>query len=349
MPRKKAIVNIVEEEQKEELEQKNDQLNNTLNMLDQVNIHMLNIYIKGINSTLQNANFDQLNNYLVNLKKINTNLALGIEQLMNYSDKTNELFDLIEKSIIKIHADSSKIKNKKLNNLEELIEILTNQDQVKRLQKILPDNYDYAKVYLQGYTANTDIKKTNLIGTIKILGQYNFQKKEREAYEIKVLQNEPNTFWCSCIDHKLNSTKKKTVCKHIAFIVCKVMKVLELYFFESKKLSDEHLQILLAKFSDKSELWQNKDLVRDIKEITLDTFKKFPDLIDDVCTFCYDQMSDADKPISLCCPMCNHCFHSECMDIWLENYSKCTVCSSEFWKHYIVVKKGGIINISTKL
>ena len=213
----------------------------------------------------------------------------------------------------------------------------------------MPDNQDYAKVYLQGYTANTDTKKPNLMGTIKILGQYNFKKGEREAYEIKILQNEPTTFWCSCIDHKLNSAKKHTVCKHIAFVVCKVMKVFELSFFDTKKLSIEQLQLLLAKFSDKSELWKNKDLVRDIKEITLDTFKNFLVPIDDVCTFCYDQMTDDDKPVALCCPMCNHCFHSECMDIWLENYSKCTVCSSEFWKHYSIVKKGDKINISTKL
>ena len=355
MPRRKAILKVVEEdvEEVEKVEEKavNDQINNDLVMLDQTSIHMLDIYIKGVNSNLGSANLDQLNNYLLNIQKLNANFALTIEHLMNYSDKTTELYVLIEESIKKIQAEltKNKNKNKKINNLDELILNLTNQDQINRLYKILPDNQDYAKVYLQGYTANVDTKKPNLMGTIKILGQYNFKKEEREAYEIKVLQNEPTTFWCSCIDHKLNSAKKHTVCKHIAFVVCKVMKVLEQSFFDTKKLSAEQLQLLLAKFSDKSELWKNKDFVRDIKEITLDTFKNFPTPIDDVCTFCYDQMTDDDKPVALCCPMCNHCFHSECMDIWLENYSKCTVCSSEFWKNYNVVKKGGTINISTKL
>jgi hypothetical protein len=341
MPRKKTVKIIQEEEH-----------NDAFVLLNSNSIQFLDNWIKYIEFDLKNKNLEQLNTYAKGLKAFNTDLTIAIQQLMNYSDKTIELNNLIENSIIKIQTELSNKTNKtnkKFNNLDELINSISNQDQIKRLQKILPDNKDYAKVYLQGWTDNTDIKKANLLGTIKILGQYNFQKKERESYEIKVMKNEPTTFWCSCIDHKLNSTKRNTVCKHISFIVCKVINVLELYFFDSKVLSQEHLQLLLAKISNKSELWENKDLVRDIKQITLDTFKIFPDIIDDVCTFCYDAMTDVDKPISLCCPTCKHCFHSECMDIWLENYSKCTVCSSDFWKHYFTVKKGGVIDVSTKL
>jgi hypothetical protein len=127
------------------------------------------------------------------------------------------------------------------------------------------------------------------------------------------------------------------------------MKILELDFFETKKLSSEQVNILLDKFSDKSELWKNKDLVRDIAEITVDFFKNFPNPIDDVCTFCYDEMTDDDKPKGVCCPSCNHCYHIECMDIWLENYQRCSVCSSEVWKHYITIKKGGTVVSNNKL
>jgi hypothetical protein len=279
------------------------------------------------------------------MKKLNNTIAQEIELLMTKTDNLNELYKNIENKI-EINKKKEKEKeNIKINNFSDLLNKIINIEQKKRLYKILPDNEDYAKVYLQGYTKNEDMKKKNLLGTIKILGQYNFSKNEREAYEIKVLKNEPATFWCSCIDHKLNSKKKDIVCKHISFIVCKVMKILELYFFDTKKLSEEHLQLLLEKFSDKSEFWKNKDFVRNIKVINLDSFKNFPLKIDGVCTFCYDDMTDDDKPKSLCCPLCKHCFHSECMDIWLENYSKCTVCSSDFWKHYKKVKDGKNINI----
>jgi hypothetical protein len=37
------------------------------------------------------------------------------------------------------------------------------------------------------------------------------------------------------------------------------------------------------------------------------------------------------------------------MDIWLEEYSKCSYCSSEFyWKHYNNIKTGGSIAIKQK-
>jgi hypothetical protein len=340
----------------------NEQIPNDINynvpydisLLDN-SINKLDIYIDTLESQVEKMNINTLNDTLVKVKQNHVDTYQSIQKLINHSEKISNLCNLMEESIVKKQIELEKQtklekqNNKKINNLAEMILNLTNQDQIKRLQKILPDNEDYAKVYLQGFTPNTNVKKPNLIGTIKILGQYNFTKNERESYEIKVLQNEPTTFWCSCIDHKLNSGKKKIVCKHIAFVVCKVIQVLELNFFDSKKLTSEQLQLLLAKFSDKSELWKNKDFVRHIKEITLDTFKNFPSPIDDVCTFCYDQMTEDDKPIALCCPMCNHCFHSECMDIWLENYSKCTVCSSEFWTHYNVVKKGGKINITNQL
>ena len=340
MPRKKAV-KIVEE--LEELEEEvveevvklvKDDVSKSLVILDSNSILILDTWIKGTGLNLENASLDQLNNYLINIQKFNTSLILGIQQLMNYSDKTIELTNLIEKRIIKIQANTQKEKTKKFNDLEELIDNMENQDQIKRLEKILPDNQDFAKVYLQGYTPNTDVKKPNLLGTIKILGQYNFKKQERESYEIKVMQNEPSTFWCSCIDHKLNSAKKHTVCKHIAFIVCKVIKV---------------LQLLLGKFSNKSEMWKNKDLVRDIKQLTLNTFKDFPIPIDDVCTFCYDEMTNADIGNSVCCPACKHCYHSECMDIWLENYLRCSVCSSEIWKHYPGIKAGNTVDVNNKL
>lgn len=339
MPRKKTV-KIIEEEKLPE--------NNNFILFDNNNLNILETYIQGIKFNLNNCNLQQLNDYSNIINSLNNKLNLLIQQLFNYSDNIIELKTLISDQVKKLEILNNQ-PTKNFKSLDELILNITNLEQVKRLNKILPDNQDYAKVYLQGYTNNIDEGKKNLIGTIKILGQYNFQKKERESYNIKILTNEENTFWCSCIDHKLNSVKKGTVCKHISFIVCKVMKVFNLDFFDSKKLSETKLEELIAKFSDKSDLWKNKDYVRDIKQLTIDTFKLFPEPIDDVCTFCYDQMNNDDKPKSVCCPSCKHCYHSECMDIWLENYLRCSICSSDIWKHYTSVKNGDTIVINNKL
>lgn len=335
-----------------------------LSIIKKKNIKEINNYLDDVKNIIDDSDIKNLNDYQISITKINNYFVSSIDTLMNCTDKINELGNSIQKKIIELKLEENKLKEKQIKNqeqeklknkptnkifltLEDLILSITNFEQVKRIQKILPDNQDYAKVYLQGYTENTDKKKNTLLGTIRILGQYNFQKKERESYQIKVFQNEPHTFWCSCIDHKLNSSKKNTVCKHIAFIVCKVMKLFELEFFETKKLSDIHLQELLNRFSDKSDLWKNKSLVRDLKQINFNTFKMFPIPIDDTCTFCYDELTDADINNSVCCPTCRHSYHSECMDIWLENYLRCSVCSSDIWKHYKTVKDGLVVDMNS--
>lgn len=135
-----------------------------------------------------------------------------------------------------------------------------------------------------------------LKGTIKIFGNYNYLKNKRETYEIKVYESKTKeTFYCSCPSHKLNSSTKKIVCKHICFIVCKVLKILQTYYFDTKKLIPKHLEILLSKFNNNSEIWNDKKFTRKSSKITIHDFKIFPPCINDTCTFCYDIMTDINK------------------------------------------------------
>lgn len=73
-------------------------------------------------------------------------------------------------------------------NIVELNKKLTNFDQQLIINRISTDS-DYAKVYLQNFELNTDTKKKDLKGTIKILGNYNKQKKKREAYDVKIFDS----------------------------------------------------------------------------------------------------------------------------------------------------------------
>jgi hypothetical protein len=109
---------------------------------------------------------------------------------------------------------------------------------------------------------------------------------------------------------------------------------LQTYFFETKHLTPEHLAQLLGKFDTSSDIWKDAKLVRKSNKVTLQDFKNFPEHINDTCTFCYDEMTDADKPVSVSCPLCKHCFHEECMGVWLESQSKCSFCSNNFWQYY---------------
>ena len=304
-------------------------------------------YIKDCNNKINKISINEIENVT---NKFNT-LLYEVNDKISKLNSIKFYYNIVIKSLVNHELNlKSANKNYQYKDVKELYTKLENYDQKLILSRIMSDNDDYAKIYLQGYVVNIDPKKKTLLGTINILGQYNDTKKKRESYDVKVLKNEPKgTFWCSCADHKFNSTKKGIVCKHISFIVCKVMKILQLYYWDTKILSDEHLQLLLDKFNKNSDFWNNKDLVRDLKELSLNTFKTFLKPIEDTCTFCYDDMTDADKNIALCCPNCKHCFHEECMNIWLENYQKCSYCSSNIWKHYNDVKNNKIINIGSGL
>ena len=305
-----------------------------------------------------------------NSQNFNNNIYNSNLLLIEFDNILNNRFKILEKNkIILIDyyikqqnniADSEKSKQLNENNniilpkdikiiehqycqqydINELNNKLTNFNQRDIIKRIVTDA-EYAKVYLQNFIQNTDPKKSELKGTIKILGNYNKSKKTRECYEIKVFDSPTKgTFWCNCADHKFNSTKKNIVCKHICFIICKVLKILQTYFFDTKKLTFEHLTELLSKFDTSSDIWKDVQIVRKSNKISIQDFKNFPEHINDICTFCYDEMTDIDKSISVSCPLCKHCFHIECMDIWLESQSKCSYCSNIVWQYYKRIQLG---------
>ncbi len=260
---------------------------------------------------------------------------------ISYSEYTSRRYDDLDKKIKDKRSAIVKLaENKPAGSIRELINIISNPHQQDVLYRIISDHENF-KVYLQNFEPNTDKKKKTLKGTIHILGNYNRSKGVRESYEVKVFENDPKgSFWCSCADHKFNSAKKNIVCKHISFIVCKVLKIMEPYFFETKTLTPAHLAKLLDKFADNSEIWKDIQYVRKSDFITILDFKVFPDPLNDICTFCYDEVTTKDKNICCSCPICKHGFHEECMGVWMENNSKCSFCSNDIWKYYKRIKAG---------
>lgn len=105
---------------------------------------------------------------------------------------------------------------------------------------------------MQNFESNTTGKNPELKETIKILGNHNRSKGKREAYDIKVFDSQTKgTFWYSSTDHKFNSAKKD--------IVCKVLKILQTYYFDTKRLTAEYLAQLLGKFDINYEILKDKN------------------------------------------------------------------------------------------
>ncbi len=286
----------------------------------------------------------QIDNLLQDIEKLRTQDVKNLAKMVEIKN----VYDLIQKQIKKLQTEKQvqvqvqvQVPNPvvpkpviKANSIDTLIPLLTNEHQVAILNRIKSDS-EYARVYLQNYEPNEDRKKKTLKGTIKILGNYNRSKGIREGYEVKVFENDPKgSFWCSCADHKFNSAKKNIVCKHICFIACKVLKILDTGFFETKTLTPSQLEELLNKFNVDSDMWKDKKIVRTSNKVTIQDFKNFIRPVVDTCSFCYDEMTDADIPVSCSCPLCKHCFHEECMGVWLEAQTKCSFCSNDYWKYY---------------
>ncbi len=321
----KEVVNKIDQVKESIIDKKN------LNKRTILELHQENFLLSDIENSIQDI-VSNINKHEEKLKKEAKLKAQEINKVV----QVNQVVQVIPN-------------NKIFTTIKDLSYALTNEHQQSILWRINNDS-EGSKVYLQNFLPNSDKKKKTLLGTINILGNYNRSKGIREAYDVKVFKDDPKgSFWCSCADHKFNSGKKNIVCKHICFIVCKVLKINQTYFFEPavKTLSNEHLEQLLAKFSDNSDMWKDKQYVRKSDFITIDDFKIFPKPISDTCTFCYDEMTDADKDIACACPICKHCFHEECMGVWLEAQDKCSFCSNNFWTYYKRIKAGETkINVS---
>ncbi len=271
-----------------------------------------------------------------NIKKLYNNICTEYEKIKG--EYTTQLLDINNKKN-NLNAELLKLGNKP-KTITELKNRINNDKQKDILDRIMVGS-ENAKVYLSEYIANTDNKKKNLLGTIKLLGTFNYKKEKREEYEIKVFnEEEENTFWCNCPDHKFNSSKNDTCCKHISFIICKVLKYLEPQFFEDKKLPEYELAILLSKLTSEENLWKDKDLVKKIIKITIEIFKNYKKTIDEdeYCPVCYDELDNENKNDLLSCPNCNNYVHNECMDVWLENRNTCVYCKSDIWKEYKTIK-----------
>jgi len=203
-------------------------------------------------------------------------------------------------------------------------------------------------LYLVDYKQNTDAKKKDVLGSFTILGTYNHNKNSREQYEVRLYKhnsNDKGSLWCSCLDQKLNSGSKKTVCKHICFIVCRVAKIMTVKYFDTKQLSEAEINSLVEKVTSGQ---FDKNLQRAIAVLSIDAFKERKKQIDDedVCPICYDEFGTKQL---LSCPTCTNYVHEECMAVWMEKQHKCVYCTSKVWENYERCKGGATIHIGNTL
>jgi hypothetical protein len=296
----------------------------------------------------------QINTLTTRIESLNFELNKNIKSIGNYEKKINALqiknnfiesekLELV-KQINDINTQITKLnsQSKKYNSIDDLIDNIGNTYQNDILCR-LKENSDYSKIYLSSYEPNTDTKKKDVIGTINVFGTFNPKKQLREQYNIKIYNKaDKGTFYCSCADHKFNSAKHNSVCKHICFVVCKLLKFFDIKYFETKKLDNDKITELINKLTT-TNIWNDEDLTKKLKTISLDTFRNFTKEIDDCCPICFNDIDDSMKDSLLSCPTCHNYVHTECMEVWLEQKQSCMLCKSSFWEKYKNVKEGKVI------
>ena len=195
------------------------------------------------------------------------------------------------------------------------------------------------------------------------------------VYKIKISNN---FFSCNCPDgmrctpkvmnasHSFPDGKtwvhnKKCVCKHVCFILYKVIKLIDKNnaenhpFFSRLVLTNDELNIIHNKIEKINlmcnenvnlnylEKYKNLDSVIDMSIFNSSNGEQKIFNEDDICAICFDMLSDVNtspnKKIQTAhlaiCPMCHNYIHKKCIQKWLNSgKNTCVYCRSDIWRKY---------------
>ena len=230
--------------------------------------------------------------------------------------------------------------------VRELIPRVTNEHQQNALRRLTLRD-ESSQIYLSAYERNESTERhlAGLEGTFTVFGT--MKPTGREAYSIrffKPLAHDRGSFWCSCPDHKFNSGKKNMVCKHICFLVCRVGRILDPGFFETKQFTEEQFAGFKERVSQavifsaaSSAAAMAAEVAAEVAEGRVLRANKFRTITrtlteDDLCPICYDCAGDASGLGA--CPDCTTVMHKDCMEVWWERNQRCVFCRSDVWRQY---------------
>lgn len=212
--------------------------------------------------------------------------------------------------------------NRDPNEITELIETVKNDYQSDIILRLFTNISN--KMYLVDHRNNVSEIQVDLLGSKRN------NSIKREKYT--VIFNKINfNFTCNCKDFTFRAKQRDIVCKHITFIICKVLGIYDHTFFETKKLNLAY-QKRMTRILNYSNLWYNNDI--SVKHLNSEFNKNNKRILntDDPCPICSDAFSN--KEI-ISCPECQGYIHKDCMDVWIDISKTCVYCRSFQWGNYV--------------
>lgn len=216
--------------------------------------------------------------------------------------------------------------------------------QYKRLIKIVQDEF---------YLLETELEDLSF----KICGS------TKNVYTIAFDKSE-HTFKCNCPDMSSHCVAHNCLCKHIVFVLLRVLKYYDTDVYGSLKWNEEKMAPYFKKLNANKGFLQdnlitNQELTEKYKSrVNIDSKKEKNDINDKFssnsfnedyeCAICYDIMDikdDIEKFVG--CPTCKQSFHKLCIKRWLENavHKNCVYCRSGIWSEYNKKKVEEYINL----
>jgi hypothetical protein len=193
-------------------------------------------------------------------------------------------------------------------------------EQKKRINKLDTDEF-----YLLEYTGG-DLDATHLNLQRQAMPKHSLTFKisgsTKNIYNLEI--NKLGFISCDCLDIKTHCRKNNCYCKHICFLLLRVLKIFDLSHWHSLRLTDDNIKLVIEKLKISIDL----KLIKKLESLSFEFKKEL--CKDDECSICYDTLNNN----LIQCPDCSHGFHKKCMDKWLLINKNCVYCRSNIWTKY---------------
>lgn len=269
-------------------------------------------------------------------------------------------------TVLNTTNSSSSSNLKKSVHINDIIHQILNVKQIEILERVKRRSLD-DQMYFVDFEKNSrsdSAKYKALMGTFTILGTLNKQGVRSEykvdLFNPEVYGSDKKIFNCDCPAHRFKSSQDHTVCKHISFIMCRVVGYATVDFFKTFTLNKDEVAMIMDKMSvqreaimmnveanrmkDSCTAVDNSLIIRK-KILNKDSYlNSIRDVAEEDCPICFDVIEKDNNRVN--CPECKKHVHKECMEIWLSRNNSCVHCRSDKWKHY---KKCFVENKSIEL